>query len=148
MRALIQRAKSGSVMLDGTIYSSIGEGLVVFIGVAKDDSQEDVAYIAKKLVHLRIFSDQSGKLNLSLLDVGGQMLLVSQFTLYGDCRRGLRPSFDESARPDQANELYEALIEAVRSYGVQVKTGVFQADMLVGIENDGPVTILLESKKL
>ncbi len=125
MRALIQRAKSGSVSLGGTVYSSIGEGLIVFLGVAKDDTPEDVNYIANKLVHLRIFSDENEKLNLSLLDVSGQILLVSQFTLYGDCRRGLRPSFDESARPDQAKGLYEALIEAVRSYGVQVKTGVF-----------------------
>ena len=148
MRAVVQRVSSASVMVDGETVGSIGVGLVVFLGVAADDGDADIAYLAEKIAHLRIFPDEVSRMNRSVLDIGGKALVISQFTLYGDCRRGRRPSFTEAAKPDRANALYEAFVEALRGRGVAVETGVFQAHMDVALVNDGPVTILLDSSKL
>ncbi len=145
MRALIQRVQQGAVST-GEYRQAIGPGLVVLLGVAKGDTPEDAAYLAKKTAHLRIFADQQGKLNVSLLDIGGEALIISQFTLYADCRKGNRPGFDQAADPVLAEQLYQQYLRLVAAYGVPVKTGVFQTDMLVNIANDGPVTILLESR--
>lgn len=148
MRAVVQRVRSASVSVDDHVVGEIGKGLLVLLGVGKDDSEEDVRYLSEKIVNLRIFDDDQGKMNLSLLDVGGGMLVVSQFTLYGDCRRGRRPSYSDSAPPDIARALYERFVETVKEYGLDVQTGVFAAKMLVKLENDGPVTLLLDSKKV
>ncbi|ODN30816.1 D-aminoacyl-tRNA deacylase [Fervidobacterium thailandense] len=148
MRAVVQRVDRAAVRVDGQVVGQIDRGFLVLLGVGKGDSLEDVKYLAEKIVNLRVFDDEQGKMNLSLLDVGGQMLIVSQFTLYGDCRRGRRPSYSDSAPPDVAKELYEAFIEEVKKFGVPVQTGVFAAHMLVEIHNNGPVTLLLDSKKL
>jgi D-tyrosyl-tRNA(Tyr) deacylase len=134
--------------VDGQIVGKIGNGLVVLIGVGKDDTVDDAKYLAEKIVNLRIFDDNDGKMNLSLLDVKGEMLIVSQFTLYGDCRKGRRPSYSESAAPKIAKVLYEKFIELVKEYGLHVESGIFAAHMLVEISNDGPVTLLLDSKKV
>jgi D-aminoacyl-tRNA deacylase len=123
----------------------IGAGLLVLLGVAKGDTAADAEFLAAKIAGLRIFSDDAGKMNLSLLDTGGALLAVSQFTLYGDCRKGRRPSFDHAAPPEEARALYEYFVEAVRRTGVRVETGVFQADMAVSLVNDGPVTLIVES---
>lgn len=154
MRAVVQRVSGGRVLLrpsDGEPHSSlrgaIGQGLVVLVGVGKGDNEQDARWLAEKLVNLRIFEDEAGKMNKSLLDIGGELLLVSQFTLYGDCRRGRRPGFDQAAAPEEALRLYEYLAYLLRGQ-VRVATGVFQADMLVEIANDGPVTMLLDSNKL
>ncbi|MFZ5923662.1 MAG: D-aminoacyl-tRNA deacylase, partial [Bacillota bacterium] len=147
MRAVVQRAKSARVSVDGETVGSIGPGLVVFLGVGQDDSRDDASYLAEKVGNLRIFEDQAGKMNLSCLDVSLPVLVVSQFTLYGDCRKGRRPSFTEAAPPERANELYNEFVEEVRRLGIEVETGRFQTVMTVSVDNDGPVTILLDSKK-
>ncbi|MBE3579663.1 D-aminoacyl-tRNA deacylase [Caldanaerobacter subterraneus] len=148
MRAVVQRVTRGEVRVDGEVVGAIGKGFVVLVGIAEDDTEEDIAYMADKLVNLRVFEDEEGKMNLSLLDVGGEMLLVSQFTLMGDVRKGRRPSFTSAKRPEEALLYFNKLVEEVRKKGVKVETGKFQAMMKVLIENDGPVTILIDSKKL
>jgi D-tyrosyl-tRNA(Tyr) deacylase len=148
MRAVVQRVSSASVEVDRRAVGEIGEGVLVLLGVARDDTQVEADYLADKIVNLRIFNDEQGKMNLSLAETGGAMLVVSQFTLYGDARRGRRPSYIEAAEPEKANTLYEYFVGRVRSRGVRVETGVFQAMMKVSLTNDGPVTILLDSQKL
>jgi D-tyrosyl-tRNA(Tyr) deacylase len=147
MRAVIQRVTASSVDVEGRIVGEIGAGLMVLLGVARDDERADADHLADKIINLRIFSDEAGKMNLSLADTGGAMLVVSQFTLYADARKGRRPSYIEAAEPEKANALYEYFVERVRAAGVKVETGVFQAMMKVSLTNDGPVTILLESRK-
>ena len=144
MKVLIQRVKRSSVTIEGKIYSSINSGILAFVGIEKGDDKEKSEKLAKKIVNLRIFSDENGKMNLSLLNTNGEMLIVSQFTLCGDCKKGTRPSFDKSASPDIANELYEYFINQVEFNGVKTKHGKFGADMEVSIINDGPVTFMLE----
>jgi D-tyrosyl-tRNA(Tyr) deacylase len=134
-----------SVEVDGRVVGAIGRGLVVFLGIAKGDSARDADYLADKILNLRVFADRAGKMNLSLLETGGSLLLISQFTLYGDCRKGRRPSFDEAAPPGEARDLYERFVEACRAAGARIETGVFQAMMRVHLVNDGPVTFLCES---
>jgi D-tyrosyl-tRNA(Tyr) deacylase len=146
MRAVVQRVKKGAVSVDGECIADIGTGLLVLLGVHRSDTSADAAYLAKKISHLRIFEDPAGKLNRSLLDVEGKMLVVSQFTLYGDCRKGRRPSFVEAAPPETANALYEYFVQSVRQLGLTVETGKFQAMMDVSLVNDGPVTLILESR--
>ena len=146
MKALVQRVSRASVSVNGKIVGKIGPGLVVFLGVAQGDSKEDASYLANKVVNLRIFADESSKFSLSALDARGDILIVSQFTLLADTRKGRRPDFTAAAQPDLAEELYEFFVEQVRSTGLKVETGLFQEHMLVEIHNDGPVTISLESK--
>ncbi|TCL65261.1 D-tyrosyl-tRNA(Tyr) deacylase [Hydrogenispora ethanolica] len=148
MRAVIQRVQRAQVTVDGAITGAIGPGLAVLLGVGQDDSAEDVAYLAEKAVNLRIFPDEQGKLNLSCLALGLPVLVVSQFTLYGDCRNGRRPSFTEAAPPELGEALYEAFCSAVAGQGLTVARGRFRSHMLFELVNDGPVTILLDSKKL
>ena len=148
MRALIQRVSQASVAVDGEVLGQIGPGLVVFVGIAEDDSQSEIAYIVSKTVNLRIFADAQGRFNLSALDVDAQLLVVSQFTLYGDTRRGRRPSFSRAAAPDEASVLFEDSLLAFRETGLKVETGRFQAYMNVNIHNDGPVTIMIDSEDL
>lgn len=145
MRLVIQRVREASVTVDGDTAGAIGTGLLVFIGIARSDTPTDAEYLLDKLLGLRIFPDQEGKMNRSVSDAGGALLLVSQFTLYGDCRRGRRPSFDQAAPPDQALSLYNYFLELARKGPVPVQTGVFQATMDVHLVNDGPVTILIDS---
>ena len=147
MRAVVQRVKSAAVYVEGRVTGEIGQGLLVLVGVGRGDGEKDIAYLTSKLPELRIFEDTSGKFNLSLREVGGGMLVVSQFTLYGDCRKGRRPSFVEAAEPAEAKRLYEQLIYRLREQGVSVETGEFQARMEVHLINDGPVTILLDSRQ-
>jgi D-tyrosyl-tRNA(Tyr) deacylase len=147
MRAVVQRVSSASVTVDGEIVGEIGRGLCVLLGVATDDIEADVAYTANKIVGLRIFEDDEGKMNRSLDEIGGAMLVVSQFTLFGDCRKGRRPSFITAAGPEQGNALYENFVEVVREQGVEVATGRFRAMMDVALVNDGPVTLLVDSRK-
>ncbi len=147
MRAVIQRVKSASVKVDGELVSEIGVGLLIFLGIAHDDTETELEYIANKVANLRIFEDADGKMNCSLLDTGGSALVVSQFTLYGDCRKGRRPSFIEAARPDVANALYEEFISTLSQLNIPTLGGTFQAMMDVELINDGPVTILLDSDK-
>ena len=147
MRAVVQRVKKSKVTVAGSITGEINKGLTILLGVGQEDSERDIDYLADKIINLRIFEDNNGKMNLSLLDVGGELLVVSQFTLYGDCRKGRRPGYDRAARPETAKELYEGFVEKCRSFGVKVQTGIFQAEMLVDISNDGPVTLLLDSKR-
>ncbi len=135
-------------VVNNAVAGSISKGMVVLLGIGADDDSRDIDYLAEKVVNLRIFDDHEGKMNISLTDCGGAMLLVSQFTLYGDCRRGRRPSYDAAARPETAQTLYEAFADKCRSYGIKVETGVFQAMMQVELINDGPVTILLDSRKM
>jgi D-tyrosyl-tRNA(Tyr) deacylase len=146
MRAVVQRVSRAKVTVDGEVTGEIGQGLLVLLGVAGSDAEKDAAYLVDKTVNLRIFDDAEGKMNLSLLDVGGGLLVVSQFTLYGDARRGRRPSFIAAAPPDKANELYERYVAIARSQVSDVATGRFQAMMDVELVNDGPVTIILESQ--
>jgi len=148
MRACVQRVTRGSVTVDGEVIGKIAAGLVVLLGVGPDDDESDVHFMADKLTQLRIFEDADEKMNLSLIDTGGAMLVVSQFTLMGDCRKGRRPSFVAAARPEQANELYEQFVTEVKSRNIEVATGKFQAMMEVELVNDGPVTMLVDSKKL
>lgn len=147
MRAVVQRVSSASVTVDGEIVGRIERGFLVLLGVAHDDEQADVIYTAQKLIGLRVFEDDDGKMNRSLQDVGGAMLIVSQFTLYGDCRKGRRPSFIEAAPPEKADSLYRQVVAEVRGQGVHVETGKFQASMQVELVNDGPVTLLIDSRK-
>jgi D-tyrosyl-tRNA(Tyr) deacylase len=145
MRIVVQRVRRARVEVDGCVTGQIGRGLLLLIGVAKTDSQSDADYLVDKITNLRIFPDESGKMNRSVRDIGGGLLLVSQFTVYGDCRRGRRPSFDSAAPPDQARALYEYFVQQCRMTGLQVETGIFQAMMSVHLENDGPVTLICES---
>jgi D-aminoacyl-tRNA deacylase len=147
VRAVVQRVSSASVTVDGRVAGEIGAGLVVLLGVSRTDNPESAAYLAEKIANLRIFSDEAGKMNLSLVDIGGSALVVSQFTLYGDTRGGRRPSFLQAAPPEEASRLYDEFVRSMRALGVAVETGVFQAQMQVGLINDGPVTILLDSEK-
>ncbi len=147
MRAVIQRVSTARVRVDGRVVGEIGRGLLVFVGVGRDDTPRDVEYLAGKIRDLRVFDDEHGKLNRSVTEVGGEVLVVSQFTLYGDCRKGRRPSFDAAAPPTEARALYEALIQALRERGLAVATGEFQAMMQVELTNDGPVTLLLDSSR-
>ena len=147
MRAVVQRVKSASVKVDGELVSEIGVGVLIFLGVAHDDTTTELEYIANKVANLRIFEDAEGKMNCSLLEAGGAALVVSQFTLYGDCRKGRRPSFIKAARPETANALYEQFITALEQQNIRTQGGTFQAMMDVELINDGPVTILLDSDK-
>ena len=144
MKAVVQRVKKTALRVDGELISEIPFGLTVFLGVKTGDTEKEAAYIAKKIAGMRIFEDENGKMNLSVQDVGGEVLLVSQFTLYGDATKGNRPSFTLAARPEVAEPLYEYTVQELASYGVTVKKGVFGADMKIEQNNDGPVTILLE----
>ncbi len=145
MRAVVQRVKKSSVTVDRQTVGRIGKGLLVLLGVAKADTPSDADYLANKIVHLRIFEDDSAKMNRSLLSIGGEMLVVSQFTLLGDCRKGRRPSFIAAAGPQKASALYDNFVQQVRRLGVSVETGRFQSTMEVALINDGPVTLVLES---
>jgi D-tyrosyl-tRNA(Tyr) deacylase len=147
MRAVVQRVTRASVEVSGAVVGEIGSGLLVLLGVSTADSTSSADYVVEKLIGLRIFEDDEGKMNRSVRDVGGAVLLVSQFTLYGDVRRGKRPSFDSAARPEQAKTLYEYVVGGIRQAGVECATGEFQAMMQVSLVNDGPVTILIDSDK-
>jgi len=146
MKAILQRVTSASVEVDGTVVGQIGTGLLVFVGVAKGDEEADCRYLAEKLRTFRIFSDEQGKMNRSLVDIGGSVLLVSQFTLLGRTTNGRRPSFDDAAPPDEAKRLYEQVVEDLRTAGTSVQTGIFAAHMRVALVNDGPVTFALDSR--
>lgn len=148
MRAVVQRTDAASVTVDGQQVGAVGRGLTVFLGVGVGDGEADARYLAEKIVNLRIFPDDQGKMNLSLREVAGELLVVSQFTLYGDCRKGRRPGFDAAAPPAVAQELYEKFIAICREAGVKTASGQFQAEMIVRIENHGPVTMLLDSSRL
>jgi len=147
MRSVVQRVKESKVEVKGETVGSIGPGLLILLGVGEDDSEKDCTYLADKIAHLRIFPDEKELMNLSLLDTGGAALVVSQFTLWGDCRKGRRPSFAKAARPERANELYEHFVSLLKEKGLEVATGRFQEMMDVFLVNDGPVTLLLDSKK-
>jgi len=144
MRVVLQRVSSASVRVDGNVIGDIGPGLVLLIGIHRNDTDEDMHYVMDKCVHLRIFSDETGKMNHSVLDMGGELLVVSQFTLYGDTRKGRRPGFDQAGRPDMAEPLYDRAVARLRDHGLQVATGRFGADMQVDLINDGPVTLIIE----
>lgn len=146
MRVVIQRVSEASVTADGRVTGAIERGLVVLLGVAKGDAASDAEFLVEKTIGLRIFPDAEGKMNLSVAEVGGALLVISQFTLYGDCRRGRRPSFDQAARAQEARVLYEYFVQAARDRGIRVETGIFQAMMRVGLVNDGPVTLVLDSE--
>lgn len=146
MKALLQRVTRASVSIDSEVVGRIGQGLVIFVGVARGDTEKDAQYLAQKIVNLRIFSDEEGRFNLSALDINGELLVVSQFTLLADVRKGRRPSFIEAAPPAQAEEMFERFVEYAHATGLRVETGRFQQYMQVEIHNDGPVTILLDSK--
>lgn len=148
MRAVVQRVKKSHVEVDGRTTGRIDKGLMVLLGVSEDDEASDIDYMVDKITNLRIFEDDEGKMNLSLLDVKGELLVVSQFTLYGDCRKGRRPSFIKAARPDKAQELYELFVKRTRDMNIETQTGIFQAEMTVYIENDGPVTLIVDSNKI
>lgn len=148
MRAVIQRVKKASVIVDNNLIGKIDKGLLVFLGVSDNDTENDLDYIFDKTVGLRVFEDEQGKMNKALVDVYGSILIVSQFTLYGDARKGKRPSFSHAARPDKAIPLYEKFIEKCKESGLNTQTGQFGADMDVELINDGPVTILLDSTKM
>ena len=147
MRAIVQRVKEARVEVDGEVTGRIGEGMLVLLGAGKDDSDVDAEYLAEKILTLRIFEDPDGKMNLSVTDTGGSLLVVSQFTLYGDCRKGRRPSFDKAAPPEAAEALYEEFVSKLRARGSHVETGRFRAMMDVHLVNWGPVTLMLDSKK-
>jgi D-aminoacyl-tRNA deacylase len=146
MRIVVQRSKNATVTVEGETVGQISKGFVLLVGITHSDGPSDVAFLAEKVANLRVFEDESGKMNFSVLDVGGEILSVSQFTLYGDCRKGRRPNFMEAARPEQAEVLYEAFNESLRTKGINVETGRFGAMMDVSLVNDGPVTLILESK--
>jgi D-tyrosyl-tRNA(Tyr) deacylase len=145
MRALLQRVTEARVTVDGRVTGEIGAGLLVLLGVSKLDTEADAEFVAQKVLNLRIFEDQNGKMNRSLLDTGGAMLVVSQFTLYSDCRKGRRPSFDDAAPAEQARALYEHFVAVARRSTLRVETGIFQAHMVVSLVNDGPVTLIVET---
>ncbi|WP_066257831.1 D-aminoacyl-tRNA deacylase [Neobacillus drentensis] len=146
MRVVVQRSKAASVTVGGEVTGQISKGFVLLVGVTHADKEEDAVYLADKIANLRIFEDENEKMNLSLVDVGGEILSVSQFTLYGDCRKGRRPNFMDAARPDQAVQLYDFFNSLLREKGIRVETGIFGAMMDVELINDGPVTLILESK--
>lgn len=146
MRAVIQRVSRAEVKVEGNTVGKTEGGLLIFLSVAKDDTQKDAQFIAEKITALRIFSDKEGKMNLSVRDVGGKILIISNFTLHGNCRKGRRPSFDDCAGPEPAERLYERVIELTRQQGIEVQTGIFAADMKVESINDGPVTFILDSR--
>lgn len=148
MRAVVERVARASVRVDDRLEADIGRGLLVLLGVAGGDTASDVEYLVDKIVGLRIFPDQNQRMNRNVTEAGGSLLVVSQFTLYGDCRRGRRPSFDRAAPPELARELYQAFLDGVRERAVPIAAGVFQAHMAIELVNDGPVTILLDSSKL
>jgi len=145
MKVLIQRVKKAGVDIESKPFSHIEKGILALVGIEKGDTKEQVEKLAKKVVNLRIFPDENDKMNLSLIDINGEMLIVSQFTLCGDCKKGTRPSFDKSAPPDAANELYEYFVTQIKSYGIKTGTGRFGAMMEVSLVNDGPVTFMLEA---
>ena len=147
MRAVVQRVTSSSVSVDGKVIGAIGKGFNVLIGIAKDDTLDDLNYIKDKIVNLRVFQDENDKMNLSILDVQGEILAISQFTLYGDCRKGRRPNFMEAMGGEEAKSLYDKFIDMLKESNLKIETGEFGADMKVEINNDGPVTILLDSKR-
>jgi D-tyrosyl-tRNA(Tyr) deacylase len=147
MRAVIQRVTTARVVIEGNEHSRIGAGLLVLLGVERDDTAEDASMLARRIVELRIFEDDAGKMNRSIAETGGQILAVSQFTLLGDCRKGRRPSFDPAAPPDIARTLYEQFVKEIEALGIAVATGVFQATMNVELTNQGPVTFILDSRK-
>lgn len=147
MRAVLQRVAQAEVSVNGELVSSIGRGYLVLLGVTHDDSEPDARYIADKIASLRLFEDDAGKINLGITDIGGEVLVVSQFTLYADCRKGRRPSFTNAAPPDTADRLYQRVVELLKEAGLPVQTGVFGAHMQIALVNDGPVTILLDSRK-
>jgi D-aminoacyl-tRNA deacylase len=147
MRAVVQRSLMSRVIVDDEEVGRIDGGMVILLGVGKDDDSEDAWKLAEKIANLRIFGDENGKMNLSIIDVGGEALVVSQFTLYGDCRKGRRPGFDAAAPPEKADELYQLFVENLRGHGIHAQTGRFRAMMRVEIQNDGPVTLLLDSKQ-
>ena len=147
MRAVLQRVQNAAVTVDGVVIAQIGKGLLALVGFSREDTREDLEWMAKKIVELRIFDDSEGKLNLSLLDIQGQMLLVSQFTLYGDCRKGRRPSYINAAPPAEAQKLYEEFVQIIRQWVPEVQSGQFQAMMEVCLTNSGPVTLVLDSRK-
>jgi D-tyrosyl-tRNA(Tyr) deacylase len=148
MRAVVQRVSEAKVEVEGVTVGSIGKGLLVLLGVEHSDTEADVSYLARKVASLRIFNDADGKMNISVSGAGGSILVVSQFTLYGDARRGSRPSFDRAAKSESAKHLYENFVNVLRNFGLHVQTGVFQAHMSVQLINDGPVTLLCESVKI
>jgi D-tyrosyl-tRNA(Tyr) deacylase len=147
MRAVVQRVTSASVAVEGTVAGAIGQGLLVLVGAGRDDAPADVEWIASKVRELRVFSDEAGKMNRSLVDIGGSALLVSQFTVYGDCRKGRRPSFDAAAPAEVGRTHFDHLVRTLRESGLRVETGVFGAAMQVTLVNDGPVTLLLDSER-
>ena len=147
MRAVVQRVSEASVMVDGQTVGAIRQGLMVLLGVAREDTSRDAVYLAEKTCGLRIFEDQQRKMNRSVEDISGSVLVVSQFTLLGDCRKGRRPGFTDAAEPELADKLYEEYVALLRQHGIAVATGVFRAEMKVGLVNDGPVTMLLDSRK-
>jgi len=146
MRVVVQRSKEAKVTVEGNVTGSITKGFVVLVGVTHDDQDKDAAFLAEKVANLRVFEDENGKMNRSLLDVAGEVLSVSQFTLYGDCRKGRRPNFMDAARPEHANEIYEQFNSKLREKGLKVETGVFGAMMDVQLTNDGPVTLIIDSQ--
>jgi D-aminoacyl-tRNA deacylase len=148
MRAVVQRVKRAEVRVSDDVVGSIGPGLLVLVGIGRTDADTDLQNLAEKIANLRILEDGHGRMNRSLLEMGGQVLCVSQFTLYGDCRKGRRPSYDQAAGPEMAQQLYDDFVKALRSFGLVVATGQFQAMMEVELVNDGPVTLLLDSEKL
>ena len=145
MRVVLQRVRQASVQVDGAMVGSIGRGLLVFLGVGKEDTRADADYMVGKVVELRVFPDDAGKMNRSLLEIRGSLLVVSQFTLYGDCRKGRRPSYDQAAVPAIAKDLYEYFVDSAKMRGVPVATGTFQASMSVDLTNEGPVTLILDT---
>jgi D-tyrosyl-tRNA(Tyr) deacylase len=147
MRAVVQRVREARVRVDGAVVGEIGEGLLALVGVAKDDGPADVAYVAAKIRDLRVFDDSDGRMNLPLSEAGGAILAVSQITLYGDCRKGRRPSFDRAASPGTGRLLFDAVVGELRAGGIRVETGTYQAHMRVELVNDGPVTMLVDSRK-
>ena len=147
MRVVVQRVLSASVEVDKKVVGEIGEGALLLLGISKDDTENDVAYIVDKVVNLRVFEDDVGRMNKSLKDIKGELLVVSQFTLYGDCRKGRRPSYDKAAKSSKARHLYDFFIEEIRKHGNKVETGMFGKEMKVGLINHGPVTLLLDSSK-
>jgi len=148
MRAVIQRVKRAEVRINGQAVGTVGAGMLVLLGIGKEDNLEAAGSLADKIVNLRIFDDEQGRMNRSIAETKGSLLCVSQFTLYGDCRKGRRPSYDQAARPEVASQLYEAFVESVRAKGITVATGQFQAMMEVELVNDGPVTLLLDSERV
>lgn len=148
MRALIQRVKQAAVTIDGAVQGKIEQGLLILLGICEEDTAQDTAYLADKCVGLRIFTDENDKMNLSCADIGGGLLIVSQFTLYGDCKKGKRPNFMRAACPETANPLYEQFVAQCRTSGLPVETGIFGADMQVSLVNDGPVTIWMDTAEM